>query len=383
MKKILIAVIASAIILLLVPLPVAAASGVVVDKTEGDGSWTSNVWSVNIYPGEQKSTIITLYNPSSYSSDIKASVEPDSHDNGNLTFQLDKSSFSMPERTYTELTLTVEASGSTIPGAYTAQLEIGSTEVIPTPAPTDGGTSIYTTTNTDFCGVSSSFLITRGGRVVRTTTAGCEDSDLIVIIEKNTIALDKDGKGLRSLSTHEDTDPPPLPKGDNFIGLPFTLGPSGATFDPPLLFTWTYNPEDIPEGVAPEDINIVYWDGTKWITLTGVVNTETHTVTAEVSHFTTFALVAPAPVVKPALVLPEPEEPAIEEPVPVVEEPVVEELEPVVEEEPTVEEPVVEGPEKPEIIESEKPSYLWVYILGGILGTAGLFWLWQRRKQRT
>lgn len=252
-----------------------------------------------------------------------------------------------------------------------------------TPTPSRGPT--YTTTKTDYCGVSGSFLISRSGRVIRTVTAGCEDGDLVVTIEKNTIALDEDGKALRSLTIHEDTDLPPLPEGDNFIGLPFDLGPAGATFEPPLIFTWTYDPEDIPEDAAPEDLSIVYWDGSKWITLTGVVDTENYTVTAEVSHFTTFALVVPIPVVEPEPVLPEPEEPTVvEEPEPEkpeVEEPIVEE--PIVEE-PVVEEPDVEEPEKPEVIEPEKPSYLWAYILAGVLAAAGLSWLWwwRRRRQR-
>ncbi|GAI75570.1 unnamed protein product, partial [marine sediment metagenome] len=95
-----------------------------------------------------------------------------------------------------------------------------------TPTPSGGPT--YTTTKTDYCGVSGSFLLSRSGRVLRTVTAGCKDGDLVITIEKDTIALDKDGKALRSLTIHEDADPPPLPEGDNFIGLPFNLGPSGA-----------------------------------------------------------------------------------------------------------------------------------------------------------
>lgn len=75
---------------------------------------------------------------------------------------------------------------------------------------------------------------------------------------------------------------------------------------------------------------------------------------------------------------PEPEEPTVEEPV--VEEPEPEE--PIVEE-PEVEEPEVTEPEpeKPELIEPEKPSYLWAYILAGVLAAAGLFWLWWRRRR--
>jgi len=251
--------------------------------------------------------------------------------------------------------------------------------VQPAPAPTGGGRT-YSTTNTNYCGVAGYFLIDRDGRVIRTVTAGCEDGDLIVTIEKNTIALDENGKALQFLTIYEDPDPPPLPEGNNFIGLPFKLEPAGATFVPPLIFTWTYDPEDIPEGETP---TIVYWDGDKWITLTGIVDTENHTVTAEVSHFTTFALVVPIPVVKPEPVVPVPEKPEVEEPEVIEPEPEKPEVEEPVVEEPVVEEPTVEEPEKPEVTVPKKPSYLWAYILGGVSAVgAGLYGLWRRRRKK-
>lgn len=124
--------------LLLLPAAASAASGVqVVDKT-GDGEWTDNTWQVDIYPGETKSTTITLYNSSSSSLDVAISVSPDSLDGGNLGFSLDKSSFTMSGKSHTDITLTVKANGSAAPGLYTAELKIKS-EAAPVPSGGGGG----------------------------------------------------------------------------------------------------------------------------------------------------------------------------------------------------------------------------------------------------
>ena len=110
--------------LLLVPSVAEAASGIqVVDKT-GDGIWTNNTWEVEMFSGESKSTTISLYNSSSSSLDVEVSITPDSLDNGNLTFELDESEFTMSGGSSTDVTLTVNANGSATPDTYTTELTI-------------------------------------------------------------------------------------------------------------------------------------------------------------------------------------------------------------------------------------------------------------------
>ena len=113
--------------LLLVSSPVSAAGIAVTNKT-GDGVWDGNTWKVVLYPGEIKSTTIELYNSSSSRLDVEVSVIPDSSDDGNLTFELDKTDFTMSGRSYANVTLTVKASGSTAPSTYTAELKVKSEE---------------------------------------------------------------------------------------------------------------------------------------------------------------------------------------------------------------------------------------------------------------
>ncbi len=125
MKRILIAVML-VLSLLLVPSSVSAATGVTVIDRTGDGVWDGSAWQVELFPGEVKSTTLTLYNSSSSSLDVEVSIQPDSLDNGNLAFELGKSSFEMSGGSHEDITLTVRASGSAAPGTYTTELTIKS-----------------------------------------------------------------------------------------------------------------------------------------------------------------------------------------------------------------------------------------------------------------
>lgn len=152
--------------LLLIPSVVGATSGIEVVSKTGDGTWTwDSIWEVDIYPGEVKSTTIKLHNSYNDSLRVEVGILPNSLDCGNLVFELDKPVFTMPSKSYTDVTLTVTASGSTTPGSYTAELVIisevppvdngnggggggGGPEATPTPTPTPTPTVTPTPTPT-------------------------------------------------------------------------------------------------------------------------------------------------------------------------------------------------------------------------------------------
>ncbi|GAI77910.1 unnamed protein product, partial [marine sediment metagenome] len=96
-------------------------------------------------------------------------------------------------------------------------------------------------------------------------------------------------------------EPPPPPEEAEIVGLAYDFGPDGATFDPPITLEYTYDPADFPEGVAEEDLVIAMWDEElgEWVELPCTVDPVTHTITASVSHFTTFAVIARRPVPPP------------------------------------------------------------------------------------
>jgi hypothetical protein len=57
----------------------------------------------------------------------------------------------------------------------------------------------------------------------------------------------------------------------------------------------SYTLADIPTGATEKDLYIAWWDGAKWVKLGTTLDTATKTVSAQVSHFTTFGLIAQLP----------------------------------------------------------------------------------------
>ena len=87
---------------------------------------------------------------------------------------------------------------------------------------------------------------------------------------------------------------PPALLADVFaVGHVYDIGPDGATFDAPVTFTFNYDPDEIPEGVAEEDLVLAYLDGSEWPHLEGIiVNPAAHTISGQAGHFTAFAVIA-------------------------------------------------------------------------------------------
>ena len=156
---------------------------------------------------------------------------------------------------------------------------------------------------TNLFGTEVSSPISSSGEILQAIEATSEDETLTLTIAEGTIALDKDDNPLTSLEAEVDTSPPPPPEDTSIIGLAYDFGPDGATFDPPITLTRSYDPNDIPEGVAEEDLVLAWYDEAtnQWVELDGSVDTENNTITASIQHFTTFVVIGVA------MAVPEPE----------------------------------------------------------------------------
>ncbi|MDP3880158.1 MAG: helix-turn-helix domain-containing protein [Dehalococcoidales bacterium] len=159
-----------------------------------------------------------------------------------------------------------------------------------------GGVSVIVVTP----GVTNISSVTSDtGVFTRTVTAQSSNGNANLNITTGTIGRTQAGNRLTQLSITIIVDPPGPPSNANFVGSTYDLGPDGATFDPPITLSLTYNPADIPAGVSEEDLAIAWWNQAtgEWVILDGaVINTATHTISAPVSHFTPFAILAMQPV---------------------------------------------------------------------------------------
>ena len=355
MKKVLIALLVIAF--LFIPAQSVSAAGVSISQTDGDGTWSGDTWSVDIYPNEEKSTTITLYNASTYQNDIEVVSNPESFDNGNVTFTLSQSVFSMPGKSYAGFTLTVRANAQTAPGVYSSSIEISMQENLPAYVPPVEEPE--EPIEEPEAPVEIVFTVDDTGTVAETIVTETETFSLT--IEEGTVALDENNEPIESITITEVQDMPDLP--ENIISVPYEFEPSGSTFEPPFELVWTFNHEDITDGETPV---VMYFDGTEWIEVDGVVDFENGTITAKISHFTKFAvfvrevidseLPEAIPDEVESVIEPEVTEPEVD--IEIIVSPEIDEVEPVSEPEETIE-PV------------KKTSYAWVWLVVVVLALSG------------
>lgn len=136
-------------------------------------------------------------------------------------------------------------------------------------------------------------FISTDGTFNETVVAESFDSRCELIINKGTKGLNQEGERLTNITMTKMEDWLAPPGNSSIISVIYDLGPDGATFDPPITLTITYDESLIPEGVAEENLVIAMWDETasEWIMLTDcTVNPETNTIAAPVGHFTAFTV---------------------------------------------------------------------------------------------
>jgi len=144
-------------------------------------------------------------------------------------------------------------------------------------------------------------ITTSGGVFTKETTFKSDDENLTLTIPKGTVGQTKSGDPLPEVRITR-AHPQAPPQDMSFIGLNYDLEPDGATFDPPIMVTFTYNPGWIPSGLGPESLTLGYYDQDtqQWVMLDAgdiTIDPNTNTITASISHFTVFsvmALTAPA-----------------------------------------------------------------------------------------
>jgi len=123
-----------------------------------------------------------------------------------------------------------------------------------------------------------------------------DDKKAKIEIAQGTRALASDGKAISEIRVEQLSQVATTP---DFIviGPAYNLGPNGATFGPAMKLQLKYYANNCKEaGVAEEDVIIASFDASKgWVELQSQVDIANRAVTAEIGHFSQFAVVAPTP----------------------------------------------------------------------------------------
>jgi len=150
--------------------------------------------------------------------------------------------------------------------------------------------------------IDVSGFVSADGTFTETVVIESVDGECELTINEGTTGLSGEGDPLVEIAVTEMQYPPAPPENSHIIGLTYDLGPEGATFDPAITLTWSYDPDTLPEGVTEENMVLAYYDkdAGEWVELPSTVDTVNRTITASVSHFTTFAIIARAVPPEPA-----------------------------------------------------------------------------------
>ena len=134
------------------------------------------------------------------------------------------------------------------------------------------------------------------GVFTKETSVRTFDSKAILSIAAGTkFNLPEDQTGSYITTKAVQTGAPPPPVDGSIIGIPYQFGPEGATFDPPLTLKMVYDLSGIPAGKNETDLKLGYWDGNKWQVLDSIVDPVNRTITAQVSHFSEYAVISVLP----------------------------------------------------------------------------------------
>lgn len=129
------------------------------------------------------------------------------------------------------------------------------------------------------------------GIVKDTLQVVSQDNKAEVRLQKGTLALTTDKQPVSELTVTVEPSPPEIKDG-LIIGQAYNLQPRGASFEPPIQISIKYDKSQLPENVKEGGLAIAYFNPISgWERLPGNLDMDQQLVTAEVRHFSLFAVV--------------------------------------------------------------------------------------------
>ncbi len=179
-------------------------------------------------------------------------------------------------------------SGNTAVVTITATPEIVTTP----PAPPSGGSAVPGEQGCPAGEVSATDRTTTQGLIIKTIVVESFDERFRLFIDEGIVARTFQGTPLGCIGIHKMEGSPSPPEDAYLIGALYDAVPDGATFSPPAILEYTYEPSAIPPEVNVQRLVIAYYDEAsgKWVQLYSVVDTQARTITASISRFNDLAV---------------------------------------------------------------------------------------------
>jgi len=138
----------------------------------------------------------------------------------------------------------------------------------------------------------ASLPLSETGEVSETVTVRTGDGVGSVTIGEGTLARDENGDPLGEVTIARAAAGLPSPPPGGAIGFALDCGPAGATFDPPATLTYTLSEEEWDQIGDTATLTVMWYNpGTgEWQEVPTTVDPATRTVTAQVGHFSIYAL---------------------------------------------------------------------------------------------
>lgn len=154
------------------------------------------------------------------------------------------------------------------------------------------------TASIDITGSSLAEYLNSEGRTSEALTAASLDGGWQLDIAQDTLISYPDGTvPVLDLTVVEESN---IPESDTALyGVIYRLQSEGLQFNPAARLTVKYDPADLPADVPESALKIVRWnpDNSTWEALECSIDTENHTLTASLEHFSYYAV---AGIVRPA-----------------------------------------------------------------------------------
>ncbi|GEM_PF-334160 len=141
------------------------------------------------------------------------------------------------------------------------------------------------TVSTNVLGTSGSFSVSNGV-VASPASIASTNGNLSLSLASNTAV---NLQGSQNMTVIQLASSPTPPSGSKAIAA-YSFGPDNATFSPAATLTVKYDPASLPTDVSESNLYIALLQNSSWSELNSTVNTSAKTVTAQISHFSTYAV---------------------------------------------------------------------------------------------